>query len=111
MLLMAIAMAAASVVAENFATITREINRRGASERTNQVVEIAFRYYLAALDDIKKWEEILPRISAALSNSTSRGTGLPKRRHKLMTVFLVTEILAVMTDLMCPPEIRYIGGN
>ena len=48
----------------------------GASERTNQTVEIALRYYLASLDDHRQWPTILPRLSAALSNSTSRGTGL-----------------------------------
>jgi hypothetical protein len=36
MLLMAIAMAAGSVVAENFATITREINRRGIHQMAAQ---------------------------------------------------------------------------
>ncbi|RDL33672.1 uncharacterized protein BP5553_08040 [Venustampulla echinocandica] len=49
----------------------------GASERSNQTIEIALRYYLTTLDDITKWPEVLPRLSAALSNSTSRGTGQP----------------------------------
>ncbi|POS82721.1 hypothetical protein EPUL_004120, partial [Erysiphe pulchra] len=48
----------------------------GLSERTNQTVEIAFRYFIACLDETRNWEEVLPIISATLSNSTSRSTGL-----------------------------------
>ena len=49
----------------------------GASERTNQTVEIALQYYLATLNDIYRWPEALLHIYAALSNLTSCSTGLP----------------------------------
>lgn len=42
----------------------------GASERTNQTVEIALRYYLSTLEDLTRWPEVLPRLSASLNNST-----------------------------------------
>ena len=34
----------------------------GQSERTNQTVKIALRFYFDTLIDIKRWPEILPRI-------------------------------------------------
>jgi len=48
----------------------------GAAERTNQTIEIAFRYWITTLDDPKRWPEATPFMSAALSNSTSQGTGM-----------------------------------
>ncbi|POS82631.1 hypothetical protein EPUL_004731, partial [Erysiphe pulchra] len=48
----------------------------GASERTNQTVEIALRYYLASLENRELWPREIPNITATLSNSTSRGTGV-----------------------------------
>jgi hypothetical protein len=41
----------------------------GASERTNQQVETAMRYYFATLLDIKKWSRSLGQIQAAFNNS------------------------------------------
>ena len=43
----------------------------GASERTNQTVEIALRYYLATLPEMDQWPTVLPRMSQALCNSTN----------------------------------------
>jgi hypothetical protein len=40
----------------------------GASERTNQQVETAMRYYFATLLDIKKWSRSLGQIQAAFNN-------------------------------------------
>jgi hypothetical protein len=40
----------------------------GSSERTNQTVEIALRYYLASLDDYRDWPDALPHIQAQLNN-------------------------------------------
>jgi hypothetical protein len=48
----------------------------GASEHSNQTIEIALRYYLATLDDTRKWPELLSYLPSALNNATSRGTGL-----------------------------------
>jgi len=49
----------------------------GASERSNQQIEIACRYLVACMEDLSRWTDAIPLISACLSNSTSRGTGLP----------------------------------
>ena len=46
----------------------------GSSERTNQTAEIALRFYLAGMSDIHQWPSILPRLQAALTNSTSAST-------------------------------------
>ena len=42
----------------------------GMSERSNQTAEIALRYYIATLDDVRLWPKVLHRMSAALNNST-----------------------------------------
>ena len=47
----------------------------GQSERTNQTIEIALRYYLSALDDPKQWPTVLPRLQSYLNNSISATTG------------------------------------
>jgi hypothetical protein len=47
----------------------------GASERTNQTVEIALRYYFAALDDPRRWTEIIPMLQAAIASTVSAATG------------------------------------
>ena len=43
----------------------------GQSERTNQTVEIALRFYLASLENPGEWPTVLPRLSQALCNSTN----------------------------------------
>ena len=47
----------------------------GQSERTNQTIEIALRYYLSGLDYPKEWPTVLPRLQAYLNNSVSATTG------------------------------------
>ena len=47
----------------------------GQSERTNQTVEIALRFYMAAMEDATEWPEVLPRIQRHFNNSTSAATG------------------------------------
>jgi len=48
----------------------------GQSERTNQTVEIALRFFLAGLGSPTDWPEVLSRIQAALNNAVSASTGL-----------------------------------
>ncbi|QIX00238.1 hypothetical protein AMS68_005755 [Peltaster fructicola] len=49
----------------------------GQSERTNQTVEIALRYYLAKNPDhALGWAYVLPQLRFMLNNSVSRGTGV-----------------------------------
>jgi hypothetical protein len=46
----------------------------GQSERTNQTVEIALRYHLASIQDIKEWSKVLSVIQAHINNiKTSLG--------------------------------------
>jgi transposase InsO family protein len=47
----------------------------GASERTNQTVEIALRYYIEAMDDPRKWVEVIPTLQAAHASTVSTATG------------------------------------
>ena len=47
----------------------------GSSERTNQTVEIAFRFFVHALVDPSEWPQVLPRIQAIINNSSSSTTG------------------------------------
>jgi hypothetical protein len=46
----------------------------GQSERSNQTLEIALRFYIATLDDATEWPRCLPQLTAALNNSKSAAT-------------------------------------
>lgn len=46
----------------------------GSSERTNQTVEIALRFFVHALDDPFRWPEVLPCIQSILNNTSSSTT-------------------------------------
>ncbi len=48
----------------------------GSSEATNQFTEIALRHWLTTLKRIDEWPTVLPRMQAALNNSTKGSTGL-----------------------------------
>lgn len=54
-----------------FYSMTWHSQMNGMFERSNQIVEIAFRYYIAFLNDVKHWPKIFSRISAILNNSTN----------------------------------------
>ena len=47
----------------------------GSSERTNQTVEIALRFFIHAMDDPSCWPEVLPQIQSLLNNTSSSTTG------------------------------------
>lgn len=47
----------------------------GSSERTNQTVEIALRFFVHALEDPSLWPEVLPQIQSILNNTSSSTTG------------------------------------
>ncbi len=47
----------------------------GASERTNQTVQIALRFFVHAMDDPSRWPEILLRIQSLLNNTSSSTIG------------------------------------
>lgn len=46
-----------------------------SSERTNQTVEIALRFFVHALEDPSLWLEVLPQIQSILNNTSSSTTG------------------------------------
>ena len=48
----------------------------GSTERMNQHVEIAFRYFIAGLDDISQWASLIPRMCNAIANATARSSGI-----------------------------------
>ena len=48
----------------------------GPQKEQNQTVKIALRYYAAALNDLKGWPDLLPRLSQTLLNATSKATNL-----------------------------------
>jgi hypothetical protein len=41
----------------------------GASERTNQTIDIALRYYFMTLEDIRQWPHCLPQLQADFNNA------------------------------------------
>lgn len=47
----------------------------GSSERTNQTVEIALRFFVHALEDPALWPEVLPRFQSVLNNTFFSTTG------------------------------------
>ena len=69
----------------------------GQSERTNQTVEIALRYYVSR--DIN-WRQALPFISAILNNSTNTATGFSP--NELTYGFRVNDNVNLLEDL--PPQ-------
>ncbi len=51
------------------------LQTNGSSERTNQTVEIALRFFVHAMEDPSRWPEVLPRIQSLLNNTSSSTTG------------------------------------
>lgn len=47
----------------------------GSSERTNQTVEIALRFFNHAMEDASRWPKILPQIQSLLNNTSFSTTG------------------------------------
>ena len=47
----------------------------GSSERTNQTVEIALRFFVHAFLNPSEWPQVLPRIQAIINNTSSLTTG------------------------------------
>jgi len=68
----------------------------GQSERTNQSIEIALRYYLSVNPD-SNWLEALPFLSAVSNNSMSFATGFAP--NELSYGFRVNDNLMLLEDL------------
>ena len=68
----------------------------GSSERTNQTMEIAIRFYIhTILDKPSLWPKILPRLQALLNNSSSSTTG--KTPNELAYGFTPNTALDLLT--------------
>ena len=72
----------------------------GSSERTNQTVEIALRFFVHALVDPSEWPQIFPRIQAIINNSSSLTTG--KTPNKLAYGFSPWRPLDLLAALPTP---------
>ena len=71
----------------------------GQSERTNQVVEIALRYFTTEYPD-EEWTTVLPFLQTSMNNSTNSSTGCAP--NELTVGFRVRDPLNMLSDL--PPE-------
>ena len=67
----------------------------GSSERTNQTVEIALRFFVHALEDPSCWPEVLPRIQSILNNTLSSTTG--KTPNEIAYGFLLRKPLDLIS--------------
>ena len=80
----------------------------GFSERTNQTVEIALRFFIHALKDPAKWPKVLPQIQSILNNTSSSTTGkipnevaydfTPRRLLDLLSAFPLPQPLATRAE-------------
>ena len=71
----------------------------GQSERTNQTVEIAIRYFVTSSRD-SEWTLVLPYLQGSLNNSKNRSTGVSP--NEILYGFNVRDTLGLLTEL--PPE-------
>lgn len=72
----------------------------GSSERSNQTVEIALRFFVHALMDPSKWPQVLTRIQAIINNSSSSTTG--KTPNELVYDFSPSRLLDLLAALLTP---------
>lgn len=80
----------------------------GSSERTNETVEIALRFFVHALENPAHWPQVLSRIQAILNNTSSSTTGKtpnelaygfsPRRPLDLLTALPTPNSLAARSD-------------
>ena len=79
-----------------------------SSERTNQIVEIALRFFVHVLVDPSEWPQVFPRIQAIINNSSSLTTGKtpnelaydfsPRRPLDLLAALPNPDALSVRAD-------------
>ena len=72
----------------------------GSSERTNQAVEIALRFFIHALEDPSLWPEVLPRIQSILNNTSSSTTG--KTPNEIAYGYSPRRPLDLLSDPLLP---------
>ncbi len=71
----------------------------GQSERTNQTVEIAMRYFVTANPTLD-WTDVLPYLQGCLNNSKNQSTGVSP--NEVLYGFNVRDSLGLLSEL--PPE-------
>ena len=72
----------------------------GSSERTNQTVEIALRFFVHVLEDPFLWPEMLPRIQSIFNNTSSSITG--KTLNEIAYGFFSRRPLNLLSDSLFP---------
>lgn len=72
----------------------------GSSERTNQTVEIALRFLLHSIKNIRDWPTLLPKIQSLLNNASSSTTG--KSPNELVYGFTPRRPLDLLSHLELP---------
>ena len=72
----------------------------GASERTNQTVEIALQFFVHAIDDLFHWPEVLLCIQSLLNNTSSSTTG--KTPNEVVYGFLLRRLLDLCSATTLP---------
>lgn len=73
----------------------------GQSERTNQTVEIALRYFITANPGVD-WTLVLPYLQGSLNNSKNQSTGLSP--NEILYGFNVRDTLGMLSHADLPPE-------
>ena len=72
----------------------------GSSERTNQTVEIALRFFVHALENPAYWPQVLPRIQGIINNISSSTTG--KTPNEVAYGFAPRRLLDLLEALPFP---------
>ena len=79
---------------ELLVSTTYHLQTDGQSERTNQMVEIALRYYLSK-GESNSWKHLLPKIQATLNNSPNASIG--RCPNEIVYGFRINEGLETIT--------------
>lgn len=74
----------------------------GASERTNQALEITLRYYFNSMADPTRWDEVLPYLQAQWCSTVSTATGFTP--NELKFGFQPTRALDVLNQQLEPVQ-------
>ena len=76
----------------------------GQLGRSKQTAEIALHYYIATLEDPRQWPKVLPRMAAALNNSTTY-TSTNKTSTEVLYGFRTREALDLLTPFEANEEL------
>lgn len=85
---------------ELFYSIAYHPQTDGSSERTNQIVEIALRFFLHTMTGNRDWPLILPKVQSLFNNASSSTTG--QTPNKVAYGFIPRQSLDLLSDLGTP---------